>query len=42
MKNIPLNFIKKYISEKENRKFYFTKKKKKELTQYVTYQRIYN
>lgn len=29
MKNIPLNFIKKYISEKENRKFYFTKKKKK-------------
>lgn len=28
MKNIPLNFIKKYISEKENRKFYFTKKKK--------------
>lgn len=41
MKNIPFNFIKKYISEKENRKFYFTKKKK-ELTQYVTYQRIYN
>lgn len=29
MKNIPLNFIKKYISEKENRKFYFTKKKKR-------------
>lgn len=31
MKNIPLNFIKKYISEKENRKFYFTKKKKKRI-----------